>query len=312
MRSGLETHPVSYRQKTVGGLTREERSALLFVAPSLLFLAAVVIYPLATTLWGSFFAESLVRPQDGARFVGIANYVQVLSDRVFWLSLWRTILWTVGSVLGKTLIGLVLALLLVRPFRGNAIYRVLLLVPWATPQVVGAVAWKWLYDSQHGYLNYLLLMAGAIQDRIIFLGSPAAALVSLMVVDIWFGVPFMAVVLLAGLQSIPSDIYDAAAVDGATGWRQFRHVTLPLLVPVLGVATNLSVVWTFNSFNIIQTMTKGGPVGATEILVIRTYKEAFAMYDVGTASTYSSLIFLILMAFSIWYWRLLRRGGSAA
>lgn len=284
---------------------------LLFLAPAVLFICAIVFYPMFTAIWGSLFAESLVRPQLGKQFVGLGNYVRLLGDGLFWETFGRTILWTVGSVVGKTVIGLALALLLRDPFRGNSVYRVLLLVPWATPQVIGAVAWKWLYESQSGYLNVLLLTVGAVQERVSFLGSPTAAFVSVMAVDMWFGIPFMAIVLLAGLHAIPDDLYGAAAVDGAHGWLTFRHVTLPLLTPVLSVATILSVIWTFNSFNIIETMTGGGPVGATEILVIRTYKEAFGRYDIGMASTYATVIFLILMAFSVLYWRMLRRGEES-
>lgn len=291
-----------------GRASRRFPVVLLFLAPAVLFLGAIVVYPMLTALWGSLFAESLVRPQLGQQFVGLSNYGTLLADGVFWETFGRTILWTVGSVVGKTLIGLTLALLLRDSFRGNNVYRVLLLVPWATPQVIGAVAWKWLYESQSGYLNVLLLTVGAVQERVSFLGAPTSAFFSVMVVDMWFGIPFMAIVLLAGLHAIPEDLYGAAAVDGAQGWRTFRHITLPLLTPVLSVATTLSVVWTFNSFNIIQTMTGGGPVRATEILVIRTYSEAFGRYDIGMASTYATVIFLILMGFSIVYWRLLRRG----
>lgn len=291
-------------------LDSENRTFLLFLAPAVIFLAAVVIYPLTTTLWGSLFAESLVRPEAGRQFVGAGNYAEVLKDPSFWATLGRTVVWTVGSVLGKTLTGLILALLLASPFRGNGLYRVFLLVPWATPQVVGAVVWKWLYNSQNGYLSHLLNQVGLADGPVAFLGLPSTALVAAMLVDMWFGIPFMAIVLLAGLQSIPKELYEAVEVDGANWWGRFRHITLPLLVPVLGVATNLSVIWTFNSFNIIQTMTGGGPVGATEILVIRAYKEAFGRYDVGMASTYAAIIFLILMAFSLLYWRFLRKGGE--
>lgn len=296
--------------RTAGRFRSEERGLLLLMLPAVIFLSAVVLYPLVSALWGSLFNESLVRPQLGRRFVGVANYAQVLGDRTFWTTLGRTVVWTAGSVLGKTLVGLILALLLVSPFRGNSLYRVLILVPWATPQVVGAVIWKWLYNSHNGYLSYFFQAVGLAHGPVTFLGGPGTALLATMAVDMWFGIPFMTMVLLAGLHSIPKELYEAASVDGATWLDRFRHITWPLLLPVLGVATNLSVIWTFNSFNIIQTMTGGGPVGATEILVIRAYKEAFGRYDVGMASTYAAIIFLILMAFSLLYWRFLRKGGE--
>lgn len=285
---------------------------IVFLAPAVLFLSAIVFYPMLTAVWGSFFAESLVRPQLGKQFVGFGNYAALLGDGAFWKTFGRTLLWTAGSVIGKTIIGLTLSLLLRYPFRGNGMYRVLLLVPWATPQVIGAVAWKWVFDSQSGFLNVLLMTMGVIEQRMSFLGSPNAAFFSVMAVDMWFGIPFMAIVLLAGLHAIPDELYEAAAVDGARGWEAFRHVTTPLLTPVLSVATILSVIWTFNSFNIIETMTGGGPLGGTEILVIRAYKEAFGRYDIGMASTYAAVILFILLGFSVLYWRLLRRGEGSA
>src|SRR5690625_4868146 len=141
---------------------------MLFLGPAVLFISAIVFYPMLTALWGSLFSESLVRPQLGKQFVGISNYGKLLVDGVFWQTFGRTILWTLGSVVGKTVIGLTLALLLRDSFRGNNVYRVLLLVPWATPQVIGAVAWKWLYETQSGYMNVLLLTVGAVQERVSF------------------------------------------------------------------------------------------------------------------------------------------------
>lgn len=290
-------------------LRSEGGLALLFMLPALVFLGLIVIYPLVNTVYTSFFSSSLVRPQARG-FAGMHNYYTLLSDAGFWRTLGRTLLWTIGSVIGKTLLGLCLALLLCQPFRGNRIYRFLILVPWATPQVIGAVIWKWTLDGQYGYLNYLLMSLGFIGERVSFLGDPTGAFLSAMAVDMWFGIPFMTMVLLAGLQAIPQELYDAAAVDGAQGIRRFGYVTMPLLLPIFTVATSLSVIWTFNSFNIIQTMTGGGPVGATEILVIRTYKEAFGRYDVGISSAYAVVILIILMLFSVSYWRLLRRRGD--
>lgn len=288
-------------------MKQEGKLALVFMLPAIIFMGFVVVYPLLTTIYDSFFDASLVRPQTAGTFLGLANYGKLLLDPGFWTTLRRTIVWTLGSVAGKTIIGLTLALLLKPSFRGKGIYRFLVLIPWATPQVIGAVIWKWFFNGQYGMFNYLLISFGLITERISVLGNTTSAFLAAMGVDMWFGIPFMTMVLLAGLQSIPEELYDAAAVDGATGVRQFWTITLPLLLPIFTVATNLSVVWTFNSFNVIQTMTGGGPVGATEILVMRTYKEAFGRYDIGMAATYSTVILVILMLFSLLYWRLLRQ-----
>lgn len=285
------------------------RAHLLALVPTGLFLAALVGYPLGTTILESFYAYSLVSQQP-PEFVGLRNYVDVLTDESFMPTLLRTVVWTTGSVLLKTAFGLAFAVLLRDRFRGNTCYRLLLLLPWATPQVIGAVVWKWVYDGQFGYLNYLLLSLGLVDERVPFLASPVSAFVSVLLVDVWFGVPFMAFVFLAGLSGIPDELYDAARVDAAGPLQRFRHITMPLLIPVFAVATSLSVIWTFNSFNIIETMTGGGPIGATEILVTTAYHEAFGEYDVGVATTYATIIFVILLVFSVSYWTLLRRRGE--
>lgn len=293
---------------SIGRMVRR-RAHLLALVPSLAFLAALIGYPLSTAILESFYEQSLVSPEP-PRFVGLANYAAVLTGAEFPPVLARTAVWTAGAVAIKAVVGLAFALLLRGRFRGNVVYRLLLVVPWAMPQVIGAVVWKWLYDGRFGYLNYLLTSFRIVDERIGFLAEPVTAFVSVLVVDAWFGIPFMAFVFLAGLSAIPDDLYEAAKVDGAGPVRRFRSITAPLLVPVFGVATSLSVIWTFNSFNIIKTMTGGGPVGGTEILVIRAYEEAFESYDVGIAATYATIIFVILLTFSVVYWALLRRRGE--
>lgn len=305
MRKGSKSRPL-----LSGLISQEGKLAMFFMLPAVLFMSLIVIYPLLTTIYDSFFDASLVRPQAAGTFIGLSNYIDLLSDPGFWSTLNRTVVWTLGSVAGKTVVGLSLALLLKPSFRGRSMYRFLILIPWATPQVIGGVIWKWFFNGQYGMFNYILIALGLASERISVLGDRTTAFLAAMGVDMWFGIPFMTMVLLAGLQSIPDELYDAAAVDGATGFRRFWNITLPLLMPIFTVATNLSIIWTFNSFNVIQTMTGGGPVRATEILVIKTYKEAFGRYDVGMAATYSTVILVILMLFSLLYWRLLRQRGD--
>lgn len=285
------------------------KAFLLALVPTGVFLVALVAYPLGTTILESFYAYSLVS-QQVPQFVGLRNYVEVLTGESFAPTLLRTVVWTAGSVLLKTAVGLAFAVLLRDPFRGNALYRMLLLIPWATPQVIGAVVWKWVYDGQFGHLNYILVGLGLTDERISFLASPISAFVSVLLVDVWFGIPFMAFVFLAGLSGIPDTLYESARVDGASAMQRFRHITMPLLLPVFAVATSLSVIWTFNSFNIIETMTGGGPVGGTEILVTKAYHEAFGEFDIGVATTYATIIFLILLVFTVTYWAVLRRRGE--
>lgn len=293
-------------------LDDQQKTALVATLPALICMIAIIGFPLLTTLKSSVFKESLINPMAGSTLIGFTNFITLAIDPGFWSTLLRTTVWTLGSVLGKSLIGLLIAVLLNKEFRGNAVYRVLLLVPWATPQVIGAIVWKWIFNGQYGMLNYYLMKLGILSDHYSWLGNTTSAFLAAMVVDMWRGVPFMAIVFLAGLQSIPNDIYQAASVDGAGSWHKFRFITMPLLIPVLLAATTLSIIWTFNSFNIIWTMTGGGPLNATEILVVKTYREAFSNYDVGMSSAYATVTLIILMAFSILYWRILRRGGEQA
>ncbi|ACL68840.1 binding-protein-dependent transport systems inner membrane component [Halothermothrix orenii H 168] len=251
----------------------------------------------------SFFHEILIRPWEGTKFVAFSNYFKLLSSGDFWSSFSRTIGWTVSSVIGKTVIGLIIALLLNKKFRGRGIYRTLILVPWVTPQVIGAIVWKWIYNGEYGMLNYVLIKLGFLEQGHSWLGNPDTAFLSCLIDDIWVGIPFMSIVFLAGLQAIPQEMYEAAQVDGAGKLKQLFFITLPQLKPVFLTATILSTIWTFNSFNIIWTLTRGGPVNATEILVVKTYKTAFQKFNIGLGSTYAVIIFIILMIFSITYWR---------
>jgi len=263
----------------------------------------VVAYPVLLSFKNAFFHEILIKPWEGSGFVGFQNFIKLLGDKDFWIAFYKTIIWTISSVAGKTLIGLIIALFLNQSFRGRGIYRTLILVPWVTPQVVGAIVWRWIYNGEYGMLNYFLLTTGIIDKSQSWLGNQLTAFIAALVNDMWVGIPFMTIVILAGLQAIPSSIYEAARVDGASKVKQLFYITLPQLKPVFLTATILSTIWTFNSFNIIWTLTRGGPINATEILVVKTYKTAFQQFNIGMGSAYAVIIFIILMTFSIFYWR---------
>ena len=217
----------------------------------------------------------------------------------------RTVTWTTVSVGAKLLIGLSAAFLLYRKFRGRRVYQALIFVPWVTPAVVAAVSWKWVYDGQIGMLNYALVQLGVLSEPYSWLGNTTSAFFAVVAVDIWWGIPLMTILLIAGLRAIPPETLEAAAVDGASGWTRIRYITLPQLLPVIVTSSVLSLIWTFNSFPIIWAMTKGGPAGATETLVIKTYQEFFGSFNLGVGATYAVIALAILLVISILYTRTL-------
>lgn len=283
-----------------------DRSPVLYLLPTLLFILVFLAYPVFEVIRGAFIHNVPIRPWEPKEFVGFENFVDLLRSREFYSALRVTVGWTVLAVAGKVFIGMIAALLLQREFIGRRIYLTLMMIPWVTPIVVAAVVWRWVLNSQYGQLNGLLDVLGL--PVVPWLGQSGTAFVATAVVDMWVGIPFVAMVLMAGLQSIPDELYEAATVDGAGMLQTFRLVTLPLLRPVLFVVLLLTSVWTFNSFEVIYPMTRGGPAGATTTLVIEAYRKAFGSFEFGQASALATMIFLILLLVSIFYWyRLARR-----
>jgi multiple sugar transport system permease protein len=287
-------------------LARVRATPYAFLAAAVIFLAVTILYPFLDTVRLSLFQENAARPDLGRDFVGLGNFADVLGSDSFWSTLLRTLAWTGLSVSAKLLLGLITALLLYRPFRGRRIYQALLFVPWITPGVVAAITWKWIYNGQVGILNYVLDSLHVISEPRSWLGDELSAFLAVVVVDIWAGVPLMTLLLIAGLQAIPDELLDASRVDGATSWTQTRYVILPQLRPVIAIASVLSIIWTFNAFQIIWPMTRGGPVGATETLVVRTYRELFGEFNIGLGATYAVISLAILLVTSLIYMRLVR------
>jgi arabinogalactan oligomer/maltooligosaccharide transport system permease protein len=245
------------------------------------------------------------------QFVGLRNFIEILSGREgdFYGRLIWTVEWTAACVFLHYTLGLGLAMLLNRPVRGRSIYRVLLILPWAVPTFVVAFAWRFMFNSQFGLFNAILTSIG--MSPVGWLESPTMAKISVIMVNTWLGVPFMMVALLGGLQAIPSDLYEAAEMDGASPWQRFRHVTLPGLANVSSTVILLGVIWTFNLFAIIYLVTGGGPGGATEILATFAYREAFqGIRNYSGAATYGILILSLLLVFASAYRRMLRRTGE--
>jgi multiple sugar transport system permease protein len=286
---------------------RAGRRALpyLLLSPAVLATLALVFYPMLQAFATSLFHNILWKPRD-VRFVGLDNYLAVAQDPVAWSSLGRTALWIGITVPLQLLLGLATALLLNQEFRWRGLARSLILIPWALPSVVIGLMWSWIYHPQVGLLNDLLLRVGILEAAMPWLADPATALYSIILALVWQGFPFFAIMILAGLQTIPANLYEAAAIDGATAWQQFREITLPGLKGVLVTAVMLRLIWVANSIDVIYVMTGGGPGYATQTLPLYAFKRTYASMDFGygtaLAVTFSLLLLLLIVAY-------LRRAG---
>jgi multiple sugar transport system permease protein len=278
------------------------------LAPALLVLGGMLLYPLGYVAVESFFDVAPLR-HVGWGSAGLGNYRRLFHDSQVADSIFRTVTWTVVSVLLQFLIGLAVALALRGPFRGRPAVRMLLLVPWATPAVVGALAWKWVYHGQYGLLNALLGTAGLGGLERAWLGDPSTALGAVIAANVWRGFPFIAVMLGAALANVPAELHEAASIDGASRWQELRYVTLPQLRPAILLATLLSGIWTFNNFSTIYILTGGGPAGRTDILVTFVYRNGFQYFEFGYAAALSVMLFVIVLVPSVAY---VRRLGDAA
>ncbi|MDT0303181.1 carbohydrate ABC transporter permease [Streptomonospora wellingtoniae] len=283
-----------------------------FLAPIVLYLAVFFGYPLAANFTMALREYSAASFYTGeAPFVGLANYAAVLSDPLFGTAMANTAVFTVASLAFQFGIGLALAVFFQRHFPLNGVLRSLLLIPWLLPLVVSGTVWRWIFDQEYGVLNQTLLGLGVIDAAVPWLSSTAMALPSVTVANIWVGIPFNMVILYGGLQSIPTQLYEAAALDGAGPWQRFRHVTWPLLRPVSAVVLMLGLVYTLKVFDVIMVLTQGGPANATQTLTTWSYSLSFGELDFGLGAAVGNLLILIALVFAVFYLRGLRTAGAA-
>ncbi|TPW17858.1 MAG: maltose/maltodextrin transport system substrate-binding protein [bacterium] len=281
----------------------------LLVGPAILVMAMVVFYPFVYNV-GIAFSDMSLRTFRHPGFAGFRHFIEIFTTPPLYTILGKTVIWTLVNVTFHVAIGLSLALLLNGPIRGRNIYRALLILPWAMPQYIVALTWKGMFNYQYGAVNLILGRLGI--PPVSWLSDAGAAFASAIIANIWLGFPFMMVICLGGLQSIPKEMYEAADIDGAPAWTKFRTITLPLLKPVLVPAIVLGIVWTFNSLNVLWLITEGGrPANQSHILVTWIYNEAFTLYRYGYAAAFSIIVFLILLGFSILFVRQ-TRGTEAA
>ena len=278
---------------------RAERAGW-YVAPAAALLALVTLYPLAHVLWLSLERRSLLDPVPPA-FTGLDNYLRLAADERFWNALGNTLYFAVVSVSLELVLGLAFALAVQRPFRGRALLYGVILLPWAVPTAVSARMWEWMYNTEIGVLNHIL---GA---EVNWLGAPAWALNAAVAMDVWKSTPFVALLLVAGLQGIPRELYHAAALDGASRWTVLRRITLPLLAPVILVALIFRTIDAFRVFDSIYVLTGGGPANSTETLSIYAYKTLFQSLEFGYGSALAVSVFVLVALVALPYVFLLRR-----
>ncbi len=270
--------------------------AFLFVSPALLFLLAVLGWPLVQAVILSFQDVGVIGSQG--HYVGLANYAAILGGAGFWRALGRSIVWVLGNAVVQTALALATALILNQKFPGVRIARTWVILSWIVPTVVVVIIWRWLLSSSGGMINPLLIQAGVIERPVGFFATRESAMTTLILINSWRWFPFTALMMLAGLTRIPSDLYEAARIDGAGTFQRFKRITWPLLQPTLLVLGVVGTLLSFNVFDVIWLLTAGGPAGATQTLPVLIYDTAFKGYRLSEAATISVLTSILLMGFA--------------
>jgi multiple sugar transport system permease protein len=283
----------------------EARLGLLLAAPAIITILLVAVIPLLQTIQDSLFQISLKFENAPRPFVGLNNYLSVLSDESWINALAVTGIVAGASVAAELVLGMLIALLINRSFRGRGIVRASVLVPWALTTVVSAKMWAWIYDGRYGVINDLLARVGLIDQPIIFLVRPELTIWAMIAAEIWKTTPFMALLLLAGLQLIPHELYEASALDGASRWQAFWRVTLPMLKPTILVALLFRTIDAVRMFDLPRVLTNGGPGTSTQTVVLYTYNVFFTSLNFGYGSTLAVMIFLIVVVISFVYIKVL-------
>ena len=286
----------------------ERALGALLLLPAGLLLAVIVVYPIATLFWSSLHGVDNANPAAGDQFVGLANYLRAFEDDRFWHSVGQTILYIVVTVPGALAIGLALALLANKPFRVKWPVRLGLLLPWALPLVFAGLIFRWFFEYQTGVVNDVLARIGIAPLN--WLSDPTLATTAICIAIVWKASSFMALMLLAGLQTIPRSLYEAAEVDGATTWQQFVEITLPMLRPAIFVALIFRTITAIQTFDIPYAMTGGGPGEATETLAMYIHKTTLDFLDFGYGSALAALMFVFSMVATSGYLKYTRRGAG--
>jgi multiple sugar transport system permease protein len=283
-------------------IRRDDVVKLMFIVPAAIYVLLFFGYPIVKNLMMSFQEYTTKTFFTGeAPWVGLENYVTAITSNLFVPSLVNTALFTAGSLVGQFVIGLALALFFQKKFPLSSVMRALLLLPWLLPLIVASATWRSILDQDSGILNRFLGVFGI--DAVPWLTSPDVALIAVIIVNIWVGIPFNVTLLYGGLQDIPEELYEAASLDGATGWKAFWHITLPNLRAVISVTLVLGVVYTLKVLDVILGLTGGGPANATQTIAIRSYQTSFIDFEFGVGAAFSNILILISLVFAIIYLR---------
>jgi multiple sugar transport system permease protein len=302
-RGAIRRHEVGPREPSPTAL------AALFTSPALAVIFLTILFPLGYAVYLSLHMWNLKRPMRP--FVGLRNYLNQLTSDTFWSSLGTTFIFTIGAVAAIVVVGLLIALLLDQDFMGRGLLRGLLLVPWAVPPVVNGLLWKWLLDPGYGIVNGLLKGVGAIDSYQSWLTSMPSAMLWVIAAYTWTHVPLAALLTLAGLQTIPGELYEAATIDGASIGQRFRRVTLPLLMPTLVVVLIFETIFALKVFDVIYVLTGGGPGNATTVLGWQIYTKTFHQLDFGNGSALAIILGVLTLLVAVGYFSLLNRGDHA-
>jgi len=299
------------RPPRFGSLERRDRLfALACVAPAVILIAVLIIYPVIYTFWLSLHKQQLF--EQTGRFIGFANYAFFLRSNEFWRSLLNGVIFAGGSLALQTIIGVAFALLLNRPFFGRSIARGALMFPYLVPTVVAILVFRWILNDLYGILNAALMGMGWIAEPIAWFGNAFMAMTTLIAINTWMFYPFVMLTVLARLQSIPGELYEAALIDGAGPLARFWHITLPQISGTLALVLLVRTLWMFNKFDAVWLTTQGGPFGSTQTLPILAYIHAFNLYDVGRGAAVGMLLCIVLVfVFAIYYRSLVANRGQA-
>jgi len=283
---------------------------VILIAPTVLIFCAVIVYPLVSAIYLSLF--SIYTPTLQGRFVGFGNYAALAGSGEFWRSLLNTFIWTVLTLSLQIVLGVAAALMLNQAILFRSLARSLILFPYFVSTVVAVLVWRWLFNDLYGILNHTMMWVGILDMPLDWLGSMPNAMASVVLVGAWKYFPFVVIAVLARLQSVPEQLYEAATIDGAGAWGRFWDVTLPQLREVLVVVVLLRAIWDFKEFDLIYLLTGGGPVIATQTLPLMVYKDAFGLNEMGRASAVAVAMMLVMLVFMLLYFRALRRRGDDA
>ena len=311
LTGGQATASGTPRRTRGRGLRQDRAVTWLFLLPALIYIALFFGYPIVkNAIMGSQDYTTATFYTGSAPWVGWANYSSFLSSSLAGTTFLNTAVFTVGSIAGQFTIGLAIALFFRRRFPLSGLLRSLLLLPWLLPLIAGAAVWRWILDQDSGVLNSTLLHLHLVHTSVPWLSSPGMALYSVIIVNVWIGIPFNVTLLYSGMQGIPEEHYEAAAIDGAVGWKAFRHITWPALRPIVTVVLVLGVIYTLKVVDIILGLTGGGPANATQTLATTAYQDSFVQFAFGQGAAVNNILLVVSLLFAGLYLRVNRRASD--